>query len=72
MLIGNYFKNINSKFKNHRIRHLLKTFTWRIIGTLDTVILASFITLDPIVGLKIGSIETLTKIVLYYIHEKER
>lgn len=60
----------NSEFKNHRIRHLFKTFTWRIIGTLDTVILASFITSDPVIGLKIGSLETITKIVLYYIHEK--
>ena len=51
-------------------RHVAKTITWRIIGTLDTMLLAWLITGDPIAGLKIGSLELVTKFILYYIHER--
>ncbi len=51
-------------------RHLLKTVTWRLIGTLDTILLSWFITGNPWVGLKIGAAEIVTKMILYYLHER--
>ena len=51
-------------------RHLLKTITWRIIGTIDTMILGWFVTGNPITGLKIGGLEVLSKMILYFIHER--
>jgi uncharacterized membrane protein len=51
-------------------RHIAKTITWRIIGTLDTMALAWFITGSPLTGLKIGMIEVVTKMALYYFHER--
>ena len=51
-------------------RHIVKTITWRIIGTIDTIVLSWIITGDPLTGLKIGFAEVLTKIVLYYLHER--
>ncbi len=51
-------------------RHILKTFTWRIIATLTTTLIAWVVTGDPIIGLKVGSIEFVLKMVLYYFHEK--
>ncbi|MFT4804272.1 MAG: putative membrane protein [Psychroserpens sp.] len=51
-------------------RHLMKTFTWRIIGTVDTVIFGWLITGNPLTSLKIGGIETLSKMLLYFGHEK--
>jgi len=51
-------------------RHILKTFTWRIIATLTTTIIAWIITGDPMIGLKVGSIEFIIKMLLYYFHEK--
>lgn len=51
-------------------RHLAKTFTWRIIGTIDTIILSWLITGDAFIGLQIGLIETITKLVLYFFHER--
>ena len=51
-------------------RHIAKTITWRIVGTIDTVLLSWFITGDPYTGLKIGLSEVLTKMVLYYLHER--
>ena len=53
-----------------RKRHILKTITWRFIGTLDTMLLGWLITGSVTVGLKIGSIELVTKMVLYYLHER--
>jgi uncharacterized membrane protein len=51
-------------------RHFAKTITWRIVGTLDTMIIGWLITGNPITGLKIGGIEVITKIILYYFHER--
>ena len=51
-------------------RHIAKTVSWRIIGTLDTMILSSIITGSWITGLTIGSVEVVTKMVLYFLHER--
>ncbi len=51
-------------------RHIAKTITWRIVGTIDTMILAWVISGDPMVGLKVGGAEVMTKMVLYYLHER--
>ncbi len=51
-------------------RHLAKTITWRFIGTIDTMLLAWFISGNPLTGLKIGFAEVITKMILYYFHER--
>jgi uncharacterized membrane protein len=51
-------------------RHLAKTVTWRFIGTIDTMLLAWFISGNPLTGLKIGFAEVITKMILYYFHER--
>ena len=51
-------------------RHLLKTITWRIIGTLDTMILSWIITGSLKIGVAIGGVEVITKMILYYLHER--
>jgi len=56
--------------RESRKRHLAKTVTWRIVGTLDTMAISWFITGDPLIGVKIGIAELLTKMVLYYLHER--
>jgi adenylylsulfate kinase len=55
---------------NSKARHLAKTITWRIVGTIDTMLLAWLISGDPMMGFKIGSAEVITKMVLYYLHER--
>ncbi|MGB5244265.1 MAG: DUF2061 domain-containing protein [Lutimonas sp.] len=55
---------------NSRKRHIAKTFTWRLIGTLDTILLSWLITGSGLAGLKIGGVEVFTKMILYYIHER--
>jgi uncharacterized membrane protein len=51
-------------------RHILKTITWRLVGTIDTIILSWLITGNLKVGLAIGGVEVLTKMLLYFLHER--
>lgn len=51
-------------------RHIAKTITWRVVGTIDTMILGWLVSGDPMVGVTIGSFEVVTKMILYFIHER--
>ena len=42
-------------------RSLIKAISWRIVGTLDTMCLGWLITGSPLIGLKIGALELVTK-----------
>ena len=59
-----------SSVKNANKRHLLKTITWRVIGTLDTILLSLLIWGDGAQSVQIGGAETLSKSLLYFLHEK--
>ena len=59
-----------SEIKNTNRRHALKTLTWRVIGTIDTIIIA-WLFLDNVgESLNFGLYDTTLKLVLYYVHEK--
>jgi len=51
-------------------RHILKTISWRLVGTLDTVIISWLVTGSYAWGLTIGGIEIISKMILYYFHER--
>jgi len=53
-----------------RKRHLAKTLTWRVLATTDTFLIAWLITgqIDWAAG--IAGIEVVTKMFLYYWHER--
>lgn len=51
-------------------RAILKTITWRIVGTIDTMVVAWVVTGDPLIGLKVCGVEVFTKMLLYFLHEK--
>lgn len=53
-----------------RTRSAAKAITWRIIGTMDTFLIAWFITKEPVAAGAIASLEVLTKTILYYFHER--
>ena len=59
-----------SSIGNSIQRHLLKTITWRVLGTATTVLLAYVIWGDGILSVQIGGAETITKSLLYYVHER--
>jgi uncharacterized membrane protein len=51
-------------------RSLAKAVTWRAIGTLDTFLWSWLITGHPVAAGTIASLETFTKIALFYVHER--
>lgn len=51
-------------------RHVAKTVTWRIVGTIDTMALGWLITGNAMIGIKIGGVEVVTKMILYFVHER--
>lgn len=51
-------------------RSVAKTISWRTVGTLDTIIVSYFITGSFVMAASIGSIEVVTKMILYYFHER--
>ena len=51
-------------------RHIAKILSWRVIGTIDTMVLSALVTGSWEMGLTIGGIEVVTKMVLYFLHER--
>ena len=52
------------------IKSILKSISWRIVGTIDTMIISYIITGKITAAISIGSAEVLTKTILYYFHER--
>lgn len=53
-----------------RFRSLTKTFTWRGMASVDTFALSYILSGSFAVAGSIASLEVLTKMVLYYVHER--
>lgn len=51
-------------------RSILKSISWRTIGTIDTMVISYFITGKLALALSIGGIEVFSKMVLYFFHER--
>lgn len=49
---------------------LMKTVSWRIVGTLDTILVSYLMTGKVKIALSIGGLEVVTKMILYYLHER--
>ncbi|NNC51386.1 MAG: DUF2061 domain-containing protein [Flaviramulus sp.] len=52
------------------VRSMVKSLSWRTIGTLDTILISWLITGKFDLALSIGGIELVTKMVLYFFHER--
>ncbi|MBV6429314.1 MAG: hypothetical protein KIPDCIKN_03865 [Haliscomenobacter sp.] len=64
-------KNEEEKpLRESHLRSVLKGITWRILGTLDTMVISYLITGSVKWAVSIGGVEVFTKILLYYIHER--
>ena len=64
-------KNSSNETTKEKIkRSLLKTISWRVIGTLDTILISWLITGEMTLALSIGTIELITKMILYFFHER--
>lgn len=51
-------------------RSIVKSISWRVVGTLDTIIISWIVTGTLSLAFSIGTIELVTKMVLYFFHER--
>jgi len=56
--------------EDKRYRSILKGITWRFFATVDTFLIAWLITGKVKYAISISSIEVITKLLLYYLHER--
>jgi uncharacterized membrane protein len=52
------------------IRSVVKAISWRLVGTLDTLVISYFITQKISLAASIASLEVMTKMILYFFHER--
>lgn len=62
--------NNSGTLEEAQSRSAAKAVTWRVVGALDTFVISFIITGHPIVSLSISGTELVTKIFLYYVHER--
>ena len=58
-----------SAHAEHR-RSLMKAVGWRLVGSMDTFVIATIISGHAKTGAAIATVEMATKIGLYYLHER--
>jgi len=51
-------------------RSFMKAVSWRILGSIDTFVISYFVTGHLVFAASIASVESFTKIVLFYFHER--
>lgn len=66
---------VNGKIDESRkvdsnLKSILKTISWRVVGTIDTMLISYIITGNFATAFSIGSVEVVTKMILYYLHER--
>ncbi len=64
-------KKINLKEgKDSNLKSILKSVSWRILGTIDTIVISYLVTGKLTMAVSIGSVEVVSKLLLYYLHER--
>lgn len=63
-------RDADGKRKESARRSGVKTATWRVAASLDTMLLALVFTGNIGTAISIGGLEVITKLVLYYFHER--
>ena len=51
-------------------RSVVKAVSWRVVGTMDTIVVSFLVTGKIKLALSIGAVELFTKVALYYAHER--
>ncbi len=65
-----YLNKKDNKMSSMLKRSFVKTITWRVIATLDTFFISWFVTGKLVFAGAIASLEILTKMFLYFLHER--
>lgn len=56
--------------KKNYLRSLFKGISWRMVGTLDTIVISYLVTGSVRFAGTIGSIQIFTQVALYWLHER--
>ncbi len=56
--------------KDARYRSILKALSWRAFATIVTILIVFAFTRKLVLSLGIGMVEVVTKLILYYFHER--
>ncbi len=71
LLEGNSKRDFDEDRRTEKpLRSVVKSVSWRVIGTLDTILISWLITGQVTLALSIGTIELFTKMLLYFFHER--
>lgn len=52
------------------MRSIVKSISWRMVGTIDTILISWIVTGTLTLAFSIGAIELVTKMILYFFHER--
>ena len=52
------------------LRSVLKALSWRVLGTLDTLLVSYILIGEIALATSIASVDFITKLVLYFFHER--
>lgn len=52
------------------MRSVVKSLSWRAVGTIDTILISWLVTGTLSLAFSIGAIELVTKMMLYFFHER--
>ncbi|WP_206610988.1 DUF2061 domain-containing protein [Mariniphaga sediminis] len=63
-------KGENSRMIEKKRRSIVKTISWRTIGTIDTIIISWIVVGNVNFAVTIGGVELFTKMALYFLHER--
>lgn len=66
----NFIKQRIIKGKPPAIISAAKAVTWRLVGTLDTLIVSYLVTGKPGIAISISTVEMFSKTLLYFLHER--
>jgi 3',5'-nucleoside bisphosphate phosphatase len=61
---------INKPEKGSKLRSLIKTASWRVVASIDTLFLVLLVTKEPVWAGSAALIESLAKTIGYYLHER--
>ena len=60
----------DDKSSEKPVRSIVKAISWRMIGTLDTLVVSYLLTGKIALATSIASIDFVTKMILYFFHER--
>lgn len=59
-----------NKYKESHSRSIIKALSWRLFATVATILIVFAFTRKLTLSLEIGIVEVVTKLILYYFHER--